>query len=495
MKAPDLIDLIGEVKEEFVQEAKEPRTHLLPRIIKGCSLVAACFLLMVGAMTVFPGAGGGTPSYSPISYGAPLLPLTTADCAEGITAQREITFDFSGYNQNQYYHQCDITDRYVLTNETDEDQTLTLIYPYAGALADLQNDNFSFTVDGTDVQAVLHASPYTGSYMGALGGPNPQDGSSNLRPLIGFDAYEALLSDGSYLNTAFDPLPSLEQGVIVYRMSDYIYSADETAQNPTLELSFRAGEDTTILCYGMNSISRDMEAGTFAYGAGGIEHRPNASPGFETPDDAYLIVLGADITDPVVQGYRDGGCSKGEELDDLKCTLTRYETTLRNILDELLAEYEIHYPVTSPYVDRDTFLSLTGELLYTEGPLSDEPVQRYNTGMVGDLFISTVYNSRILYFTFDVTIPAGDSISAEIRVPELASYHVPEQDGDPEGYHLATTLGSTLTFSQQVARITGFDSLELIDQNFSFDLPAGITETELSPDQSRYWLEFRRNTG
>ena len=65
-------------------------------------------------------------------------------------------------------------------------------------------------------------------------------------------------------------------------------------------------------------------------------------------------------------------------------------------------------------------------------------------------------------------------------------------DVGKDGYDMATTLGSNLTFTEQTASISGYDEIEIISQNFGFDLPGGITEVVLDPNQDHYWMEIQK---
>ena len=119
----------------------------------------------------------------------------------------------------------------------------------------------------------------------------------------------------------------------------------------------------------------------------------------------YLIVVGEDIQDPVLQGYEDGGCDPGEELSTVTGALSRRETTLDEIL-RLVAEdylqnlregsgrawrdvpFEAFYAAVSDGVVEDThYLPLLQEFLFSQVRLTD----------------------RVVWFAAQVTIPAGGS--------------------------------------------------------------------------------------
>ncbi len=69
-----------------------------------------------------------------MSYDGPIFPLTSREAVPWIEVSREIELDFSGYDNAEQKHQrireCKVYDRYTLTNTSDENQTLTIMYPY-----------------------------------------------------------------------------------------------------------------------------------------------------------------------------------------------------------------------------------------------------------------------------------------------------------------------------------------------------------------------------
>lgn len=518
MNAQILLDAIGEAKDTLVRDAAPTRRKKMPRWAKWTSAVAACLVLALTVGILLPGMGanagsGGDTDLIYMSYDGPVLPLTVREAVTGLTATRNIQFDFSPYRTYQdsyqdaeetvyydrYHTDSIITDRYVLTNTTDQDQTLTLLYPHAGTLQESEFEGRypSITVNGNAVETGFHPGPYSGAFEGAWGSENPEEGSVNLANIESFEGYVQLLSDGRYMASAFDAFPVLEQKVIVYRMSDYVYTADKTAENPTLQMSFHMDYDQTyVFTYGMNGATMDRETGYRECRNGAVEYQPNAHESVREPDDAYVILMGQDIAEYTVQGYRDGGCHAGDELSDLGCTITRYETTLGQIMLDLLQDYvDETLPLvygTSHISNAELYCALAAELLTTYGILGDEPVERYDTGRLEDLFSAVHTDLRVMYFSCPVTIPAGESITVEATVCKEASIDFIGKDKDKDGYDMATTLGSNLIFTEQTASICGFEEIEIVGQNFGFDISAGITTVTLDTAEPHYWLEVRK---
>ena len=83
-------------------------------------------------------------------------------------------------------------------------------------------------------------------------------------------------------------------------------------------------------------------------------------------------------------------------------------------------------------------------------------------------------------------------MSAELTKPASHDHAVGGSAGRRDGYDLLTTLGSALLFDQQVATISHTESVEIIRQNFGFDLLKGITSVVLDPKEPHYYLEVRK---
>ena len=101
--------------------------------------VCACLaVLLLGGTLLLPrlggsSAGGGGHAAGSIfqSYAGPVFPLATLEDA-GLTARRTITLDFAPWGDG-HTTDIDVTDSYVLTNPTNTDQSVTLVYPFSGS--------------------------------------------------------------------------------------------------------------------------------------------------------------------------------------------------------------------------------------------------------------------------------------------------------------------------------------------------------------------------
>ena len=58
MRTDDLLDAIGEAREEYVQAVRTAKRNIMPRWAKWTSSIAACLVLLLGAGLIFSKIGG-----------------------------------------------------------------------------------------------------------------------------------------------------------------------------------------------------------------------------------------------------------------------------------------------------------------------------------------------------------------------------------------------------------------------------------------------------
>ena len=507
MRPETLIDLIGEADDKYVADADKKKR--LPKWIKYITAAAACVCIAaVGgffALNLGGNSGsGGDSDLEYMFYTGPVLPMTADGDSSGITAVRKIDFDFTPYisversytdykgNLKTYMYahsESLITDSYTLTNNGKEDKAVSLLYPFSGMV---KNTEYFPVVYVNDERA--ETSVVSGPYSANMG----------IEELNSFEDYESVLSDGSYLASAFSELPDLNVPVIVYKISDYVYSKSENSSNPTLCFKYNIDfQKTYTFCYNISGGVFDYDAGFIERTKSSIKHNPDADKNHQHPGDAYIIVLGEDISNFTVQGYKDGSCESGSELDDLSCAVTRYESTLGDIIYELASHYmeeinhagdDINYDIFEPSseLSAELLCDLSAEMLDMYGWLGDFPVKRYDSGSIEDIFSMALNDWRVNYLTFNITVPHGSSVTVDIKAYKEASMDYIGEDKDKDGYSLATTLGSHLKITEQTASVSNYDEIRIVNQNFGFDLNKGIVSVKLDNEIPHYWLEVEK---
>ncbi|MBQ8263624.1 MAG: hypothetical protein IJY96_02475 [Oscillospiraceae bacterium] len=514
MNADDLLNIIGSTADKHVRDAHEPKTKRRKRQLFNLAIGAAACLVLAptvlfgGMWLLFGGMGASAPMdgsgaavnesgiYEFDAYEGPVLPLTTLESSEGIEASRKLDISFASFgDERSYPPSADLSDSYLLCNTTDADISLTALYPYAASIRELHEEDFvpELYIDGTlrsSTVAELICGPYSGSFAAPGSISDPEMASANLIGPSSFNDYVNLFDGSSYLEQSLSPAPELEYPITVYELGDYEYTSDSEATNPTLNFSYIADSSkTTVFTWNFNGGS-NRDDGSYERHVGGIMIRPNASPENIYPKNAYIIVLGEDISDYSVQGYRNGGCKAGEELHDLGCSVKRYESTLGEMLRILIED--------NMRCDTELLYTAAARQLLSYGSIGHEPATRYGWDMLDELVYDVYSQQRMAYLRFPVTVPAGGSISLEIRINKPASYNHYHGggDGDPTlfGFDFATKLGSALRFTEQYASISDYEEIEIVSSNFGFDLESGETETLLDPNTQHYWLNVRKKT-
>ena len=443
-----------------------------------------------------------------MSYAGPVFPLSTLDGGNTLTAGRNVNYDFSPYQTYMQSYEMDgktysyeryatksiVADSYVLTNPGQEEQTVTLIYPFAAKLSDDLNILPKVTVNGETVETMLHIGPYSGGFEGAYSVGADMTETLNLAELDSWEKYQALLDSG-YQARAFDAFPELAQPAVVYEISGMYGEGSDEATAPTLNMEFTIDyEKTKILTFGFNGTTSDRTTG---YCARSLFIPPKGS--IDYGKSAYLIVLGDDIGEYTLGAYVNGACE--EEMENAGGTVTRYETTLDEIFATVAKRYLDQYKSVNYSEDanilstitEDTFIGLAAELLCDCGVLADTPAMRYDLGMLDvDMFGESIHLGRVMYLAFDVYIPAGGNVEVAAEMVKKASIDFIGEGRDRNGYDMVTGLGSSLIFTGQTASVSNTENIEILSQNLGFDLESGITRVELDLAQEHYYLEVRK---
>lgn len=510
MSTEKLYEAITLIDDDLIDEAgtyapkKKKAVHW-----KRWTALAACLVLVVGAGGIFlsqiggrnassgnsAGGSGADGGSTFLSYAGPVFPLTTMDDASGITVQRDITFDFAPWSSVQYSTDIIVTDAYTLTNSTGEDKTLSVLYPFVSNLREVDERLPALTAGGEELNTPLYMGPYSGGFEGVMGPDGPSEEQLNLDQLNSWEEYKALLKSGDYAEKTLADFPDLSGvSVIVYELSDaWGDSGNKNAPNPFLRVTF--GLDyakTTVLSYGFNGGLYDREKGVMGKGFSIPE------PGEPDYGESYfLIVLGDDIENMKIEGYVTGGWDTKTKLDDFGVTVDRYETDLDTILRRVTArqwENMQKWDGGITAASYETYHGLFCDYLLSYGVLAgDGGVARYDGGSLEDLDVAEV--GRVCYLETEITIPAGESVTLSARIIKPASfdyYCTHTENQGVCGYDMVPRLGSTLSFTGQTATLLDRGQIEIVRQNFGFNLESGIQTVELDPDIEHYYLEVKQ---
>ena len=512
-----LLEAMGRLSDSMVDQAvgKPPRRRL-PR--GAWAALAACLALAIGAAAILPQLGGrsgqsggsGSEGTTFMSYAGPVFPLTLKQARQDITARREITLDFSPWQpvwveggEDGFWRQGTdilVTDTYTLANSGAEDAQLTLLYPFVAEPMELERLTPALTCDGAALETALHAGGYAGGFMGAgfTSADAEEEGSLNLLQPESWEGYRDLLADGSYLAAALGDTPDLSAvPVTVYRFTHpYSPPEDEGAgvPNPSIQAGFDLDYDsTTILTYGFHAGHYDREGGSMIQG---FSIPQPGERGYGT-DEYDLVVVGQDIANLTTGGYVTGGADRDTPaLEGCGVTVERYESDLETELRRLFAlcandRLEGEEDPADPELWYRCFI----QQLLSHGVLSPQTASRYDTGRIEDIAADVLALRRVCWLEAAVTVPAGGRVAVSAQLTKQGSYdyycaHTEKQG--LYGYDLVTALGSNLSFTGQSAVLEDRGLIEIVEQNFGFDLAAGVREVELDAAVEHYYFIVRR---
>ena len=552
-KSQRLFEAMSQLSDEKIDEgaAYTPKKKFH---WKRWTALAACLAILVvgvggitGLIPIFriggsAGGSGADGASTFMSYAGPVFPLTLGEANDSITAQRDIALDFapwvprwvsneeeaSGrswltreeqqdvleqYNEwfpeggrYEYDSHILVTDAYTLTNSSQEDQTLTLLYPFASSLEELGRTRPTLTAEGQELKTGLCVGAYSGSFEGAWGSTlfeGEEGGSVNLDYAESWEDYKALLADGTYQANALGAGPDVSGiPVTVYEFTDpYGPQADEEegVPNPSIQVSFDLDYDqTTILSYGFHAGRYDRENGSMIQGFSIPEEgEPQYGQTF------YLLVVGEDVENMTIGGYVTGGTDPDtQELEGCGVTVERYESDLDTMLREILTPvWEERSQDTYQQdgaeldVDFDTWYRAFLEHLLAYGVLSPSAAERYGTGWLEELDSDVRSIDRVCWLKAEITLPAGGSVTLSAQMNKEESYDfycAHTENRGVSGYDLVTALGSNLACTGQRATLEDRGQIQIIRQNFGFDLEAGIRTVTLDPAVEHYYLEVKR---
>ena len=432
------------------------------RTVRSTIALLLAFLLaaaLCGCAASPPGESPGSAPAKPVgatdfmSYAGPVFPLTLAQAEPALSANRELLLDCAPYAEENTAA-ITVTDRYTIRNDSDEDRTVTVLYPFVSSLSDLDSLQPSLTVDGAAAKNKLYPGAFPGWFGPASPDPELAEERWNLHHAESWTEYQTLLT-GSYQADALAPKTLPEQTIYVY---SFTASGETTENAATLAITVDADpEKTTILTYGINGYGQDEATGQPQYSYFTNEHRQSLH---------LLAVLGQDLTGCAMQGYTDGSCEQGKELDSLKGTVTRTEMPLAELLRQTAAA-QLGADASADEVKR--LAAAAAELLTQYGVCSATPAERYSEGRLDDLLQDAETVQRVCYAAAEITIPAGGTVCVEavFRKPHSFDFFGFYNEL-VDGYGIMTT-GSALTLQNQTARLDTRGLVTIYGQNFEFD--------------------------
>ena len=434
--------------------------------VGGIVSVLLAVLLAFTLRPLFVPGGSGIGNYD--SYGGPVLPMTALEGAETLEVKRNVNFDFSAYKE-KWENVLDsgsavITDTYELHNPAAESVTVKLVYGFEGQFCDPEEQFPTISLDGQLVKTELFASV---------------DAESSLHKAKNWESYKKILTEEDHLAEAMAAASVPDTPVTAVRLWDFQYTLPEDAASVSVgtkpvfvgaqfvmpegttvwtpNYRMTRGEDGLWQVYGLGELT------LYFQGAVPEEIRPVANIGYNVGKSTILTV----------QDWQE----------------ERFVTNLGDCIAAAARDYDF-WTENDGYPDPG---KLTREQLF-QGALKlvAQPDYRFPSGeirAIQDLFYDTVTDIRMLYHVFEVTIPAGETVTVEAAFTQEPSTDIGGPRKPREGYDMATTVGSCLNFTEQTASVTNWEYIEILKQNFGFDLKKSITQVALDLSVERYYLE------
>lgn len=454
--------------------------------MKWLALAASvCLVVSVGIgvwhMIVRPTSGRKI-MYS--AYDGPILPLAASNDVTGVEVKRHINLDLSEFGNAEYMPHSQVTDSYVLTNTTDNDVVMKAVYGFAGNLEYDVSCIPEVTVNGQRVETALWAG--YGDY---------EDYSADKSEVLeSFENYESALADGKYMNNALGVPLAYTNKVTVYKISGAERSEDGKAQDVAIWYSMDSTK-TKVFHYGF--VSRDVDAQNNRYC---LRAYMSDEHDVERGKDRYVIVVGEDIQISDVLCINVGAEGDGVSADG-QHMVAKYEAAVGDVLQEIGSQlvrfngkaYKEHPLIHTQMTGKAMALALL-QVMVDFGAFD----LSVNSDMYNSIeeFEHIVYSAqRVMYVTWEVTIPAGQSVDvvASMKKPGkiLSGDKDNRYDGYTDCYDVMTKLGSNLCYTEQTASISGADSVNIAEQNFGFDVKNAITKVKLNLDEPRYYIRIK----
>ena len=476
--------------------------------------IAAALILILSTVAFhflrsgWPSGGGSNrnaanedPEY--MYYTGPVFPLSLEAADDDISSERDIHFDFSPFRDraDRYLKvkftgtevcgpECLVSDHYTLSNHSGTDKTLSLLYPFAASLISSPEVKPVINVNGSPVEPECIIGPasealWSGTYR------ESGDLSYELSESASWERYRDVIGSG-YQASAFDSFPEIKQPVTVYEIKK---ANEEDEEDSTLYMEFPVDYDqTSILTFGFNSYHNEMDAeGNVTFGS--VDH-------MREEHNAFLLVIGKDI-----ENYRltDDTEKSDESVPEEDSRVVRYETDMDTMIREFSdlywkknededEEYVSDYFEDSLLgnISQEEFNGLVFEMMYEQDVLTNNPGDIHDYSRLEDLFSAAFSLPRIMYLTFQLTVPAGSSVSVSADMVKMASMDLSGSQKERNGYDMVTRLGSSLEFTEQTASLSGTEYIKIIRQNFGFDPEKGIDEVTLDLNEPHYFIEVRK---
>lgn len=422
-------------------------------------------LILRSVLGMWSPTGGGSGSFD--SYRGPVLPLTAIGCDEALDTERRVNFDFSPYEAGE--REIILTDAYRLTNPTSDPITAALAYPFQGALIDDARFFPTITAGGDAVETTLHLS---------------LDAEGKLSQAEDWEAYKAAMLETDYLSEALAEFPTIDTPVTVYKIYDVQDHSTEDVPYKYLALTYTPDPGCAI--WGYHCSDNENEDGTHFIT-------------LDVPQEdwqwgfCYLLVEGGELRDFSQQGHHSTFPQKeSNRLDGISATIEQFDSTFGEMV-QILAEHYRTAPMYDARFENNPYITADALCRGALARIGNGDYHEFSTvhRILSDVFGSVLSEEVLMYQVFSLTLAPGETVALDITYHQGASRDFGGFASATNGYDLATKLGSTLTLDTQSASVSGYDFITIAEQNFGFNVEAGIDAVPLDPAMERYYMKVK----
>lgn len=410
----------------------------------------------------------------------PLMPMTFTSENGNVSADRDITYDFTDSPANGI---ATIVDEYVITNTSGEAQTLTYLYPYTGYRYDILANKPVVTVDGVTTAPVINNGIYYGN--------NIYDYMMPYNQFATTDDYHTLLEED-----VAGTVPKADESVMNDTVTVYEYGYPYVAEHEYPATLFGVEKEYMNSVYTVN-MSLLYEDEQYAYYGYLYESEENYKETGQFDHKAMLIFK--DDVPVNITAY----CGELTEenwdyvpVEEISIETNIYECTFKELALELVdtalngTVYADDEAYKALFLDK-LMIMISDSVAFRNSGADEESEYYILTYGDLDLLVNEATNPFGFYLLEDtVTVPAGGSITIRFEYDKTGKYWEEPEDmyRGIFGYDNCPNLGTNITFTSQSAAIADNGDIEIVEQNYGFDLENDIRNVELELDAERYYM-------
>lgn len=428
-------------------------------------------------------AGITTPSDEFFTDGVtvgPLMPMTFTQKNTAITAQREMLYDFSNNKEKGY---TTITDKYVLSNTSGEAQEVTYLYPYTGYRQEVVKQKPSVIVNGeVKVPDIIN---------GCYDGNNRLGWHSIYDAICETADYPALINNDTAGIVAKVDDDFLGREVLVYEY-DFSKFLTPLAEDEVYLIRCKAEDAAKIYCGDMPIYYEDED---YLY----VGFYDDQEWRTKLPNPMLIFTEG----EP--EGYQEfigkiDDCGMIVSATEKNIEDNKYKSTIRDRMkffaDRMLkgTEFENNQEFKELYYNRvwQVLSDIQAGRKNREQSIM-EGVEGYFGSDLTDIAYLNWDQYCFFLLTNTINIPAGESVTISFQYDRLGKYeqYPEEYNKGVFGYDNMINLGTNIRFSSQKAGIQEKGNIEIVEQNYGFDLLNNVRKVELNRQIENYYLYVR----